>query len=383
VSSLPLTPRAVRARAVDVPVARPVETAAGVLRSAPLVLIDVETDEGVTGRSYVRTYTPLALTPLADLVENLASVIAGVAATPEEAQDALQRHVRLLGAQGLTGMAIAGIDMALWDACAKARNVPLVTLLGGTPEPIEAYASLRSMSPKAAADEVSVLRTLGFTAFKLKVAGGGESAAIRAVREAAGDGARLMVDYNQSLTVDDAIGRARALDAHELHWIEEPTRADDYAGHARIAAAVKTPIQLGESWWGPQDMEKSIAARASDHVTLDAMKIGGITGWLRAARLAEEAGLPTSSHTFPEISAHLLAVTPTRHLLEYLDHAAPILAQPLEITDGHARIPDRPGIGLEWDEAAVGRYEVIRPLPRASARVPEQAVRRSTPRPRC
>jgi mandelate racemase len=255
-------------------------------------------------------------------------------------------------------MAIAGIDMALWDACARARNVPLVTLLGGIPEPVEAYASLRSMSPQAAADEATELRALGFTAFKLKVAGGREPAAIRALREAAGDSARLMVDYNQSLTLDDAIARAQALDALGLHWIEEPTRADDYAGHARVAAAAKTAIQLGESWWGPHDMEKSIAAHASDHVTLDAMKIGGVTGWLRAARIAEEAGLPASSHTFPEISAHLLAVTPTRHLLEYLDHAAPILEQPLEISDGHALIPDRPGIGLEWDEAAVRRHRV-------------------------
>jgi mandelate racemase len=96
-----------------------------------------------------------------------------------------------------------------------------------------------------------------------------------------------MVDYNQSLTVSEAIERARALDHHGHYWIEEPTTAEDFAGHARICEAAATPIQLGENWWGPRDMAKSIAARASDHVMLDAMKIGGVTGWLRAMALAD------------------------------------------------------------------------------------------------
>jgi mandelate racemase len=162
-----------------------------------------------------------------------------------------------------------------------------------------------------------------------------------------------MVDYNQSLDVDEALDRLAWLDELGLYWIEEPTRADDYAGHARIAAMAETPIQLGENWWGPHDMEKSLVAGASDHVMLDAQKIGGVTGWLKAASLTD---LPVSSHTFPEISAHLLAVTPAAHYLEYLDHVGPILTEPVQVQDGHALIADRPGSGLEWDEAAVARY---------------------------
>jgi mandelate racemase len=353
-----LTPRSVRVRALDLPLARPVETASGVMRTAPLVLIDLETDEGSTGRAYVRSYTPVALAPLAALIQNLAGVVIGRSAMPEDVDDVLRRHVRLLGAQGLVGMAIAGLDMAMWDACARAAGLPLVAFLRGEPAPVPAYASLRSMSPAAAAAEADDLLALGFTALKLKVGRADLAAdleAIRAVRRTAGDGVRLMVDYNQSLPVAEAIDRARALDGEGLEWIEEPTRADDYAGHARITAAARTPIQLGESWWGPHDAEKSIAAGASDHVTLDAMKLGGVTGWLRAAELAEAAGLPASSHTFPEISAHLLAVTPTRHRLEYLDHAGPILAEPVRIEGGHAVVSERPGIGIEWDEAAIRR----------------------------
>jgi mandelate racemase len=322
-----------------------------VLRSAPLVLVDVETDDGVTGHGYLRCYSRVALEPLARLVANLHDLLRGAPSDLAEVERRLQEQFYLTGTQGLTGMAMAGIDMALWDARAKAHGVPLVTLLGGRPVPIPAYASLRTMTPPGAAREAEAAVARGFGAVKLKVGGGDLGAdleAVRAVRRAVGDGIDLMVDYNQSLSVPEALERARALDAEGVHWIEEPTRADDYAGHARIAEAVRTPIQLGESWWGVHDMEKSVAARASDHVTLDAMKIGGVSGWLRASALAEREALPASSHTFPEVSAHLLAVTPTRHRLEYLDHAARVLAEPIRIEDGHAIVPDRPGIGLEW-----------------------------------
>jgi mandelate racemase len=328
------------------------------MNTAPLVLIDLATEEGIIGRSYLRCYTALALLPLVQLVANLAPLLTSVAADPAAVEQKLLRHFRLLGPQGLTGMAMAGIDMAIWDARARASSVPLVTLLGGRPRPIPAYASLRTMSPAGAAAEAEELLALGFTALKVKI-GRGDLAAdletIRAVRRAIGDAVQLMVDYNQSLSVDEAIERARVLDGEGLAWIEEPTRADDFAGHARIAAAARTPIQLGENWWGTPDMEKSLAARASDEVMLDVMKIGGVTGWLRAAALAATAGLSASSHTFPEFSSHLLAVTPTARWLEYLDHAGPILAEPVRIKDGQALISDRPGSGIEWDEQAVQR----------------------------
>jgi mandelate racemase len=353
-----LTIRSIRARGIDLALQRPVETASGVMRTAPLVLIDLFTEEGISGCSYVRCYTPVALDPLVMLVANLEPLLRGDAAAPAPVERKLQRHFRLLGPQGLTGIAMAGIDMALWDARAKACGVPLVTLLGGEPKPIPAYASLRTMSPDGAAAEAAELVARGFTAIKVKI-GRADLAAdldtIRAVRGAIGADAKLMVDYNQSLSVPDAIERARAFDDEGLYWIEEPTRADDFEGHARIAAAAKTPIQLGENWWGPNDMAKSIAARASDHAMLDVMKLGGVSGWLRAAALADAAGLPASSHTFPEFSAHLLCVTPTCRYLEYLDHAGPILAEPVRVENGHVLIPDRPGSGVEWNEAAVQR----------------------------
>jgi mandelate racemase len=181
---------------------------------------------------------------------------------------------------------------------------------------------------------------------------------VRAVRRAAGAAMFLMSDYNQALLPPEAEARARALDAEGLAWIEEPVRFDDYAGCARVAAAAATPIQIGESCWGVHDMQKALDANACDLFMPDLGKIGGVTGWLRAAALAEPRGLPISTHLFPEVSAHLMAVTPTAHWLEYVDWASPVLAEPLELRDGNAVVPERPGNGLAWNEEAVARFLV-------------------------
>jgi mandelate racemase len=356
VEAVPLSLRGIRARPLDLPLRKPVETASTTLRTAPLVLVDISTEEGVVGCSYVSIYTPVALGPLARLIENLEPLLVGGSAEPARVEQALARHFKLLGLLGLTGIAAAAIDMALWDAQAKAVDLPLVRLLGGEPGPVTAYASLPSMDAAAAVADAQEALELGFSAFKIKTGSGdlnADLAVVRAVRDVIGADCAQMVDYNQALTVSEAIDRIRVLDAEGLVWVEEPTRADDFAGHARIAAAVETPIQLGENWWGPNEMEKSIAAAASQHVMFDAMKIGGVSGWLRAARLAQAAALPVSTHVFPEISSHLLAVTPTRQWLEYVDKVGPILTDPVRVEDGRIVIPDQPGVGIEWDEQAV------------------------------
>lgn len=354
-----LTLRALAVRAVDVPLARPHPTAGGVVTSAPLVLTDLVTEEGVVGHSYVFAYTQRALAPLARLVANLADLLAGQPVAPLAIERTLQARFRLLGPQGLTGIAMAAIDMAAWDALARGAGLPLARLLGGDVRPVLAYRSAGMGGVDEATAETEEAAAMGFRAIKLKVGYptvAEDIACVRAARAVGGEDLAVMVDYNQSLTIPEAIARAHTLDAERLTWIEEPVSADDFAGHAKVTAAARTPIQTGENWWGPHDMAKAIAAGASDLVMLDVMKIGGVTGWLRAAALAEAHALPVSSHIFPEISAHLLAVTPTMHELEYCDWANPILAEPLHVADGHAHPAMRPGSGLEWDEDAVRRY---------------------------
>jgi mandelate racemase len=168
----------------------------------------------------------------------------------------------------------------------------------------------------------------------------------------------IMVDYNQSLTPADAIARLRPLEDEGLTWIEEPTLAQDYRGHAAIAEQIQTPIQCGENWWGIRDMQHAIEARASDYMMPDVMKIGGVTGWMRAAALGEAHGIRLSNHLWPEISAQLLCATPTAHWLEYADWWNAVVKEPLRVVNGVACVEDVVGTGVEWNESAVSRYVV-------------------------
>jgi mandelate racemase len=208
--------------------------------------------------------------------------------------------------------------------------------------------------------EAAELVDEGFRALKLRM-GRPEAredlAALRAVKKAIGADIILMVDFNQALTVAEALRRGRMIDEEGgVYWIEEPIRADDFAGAARLTRELATPIQLGENFMGPEQMAQALAAGACDYVMPDAQRIGGVSGWLRAAALAQGAGAEMSSHLFPEVSAHLLAATPTCHWLEFVDWANPVLAQPLELKDGHVIISSQPGSGIAWDEKAVARF---------------------------
>lgn len=347
--------RSIAVRPLELPLARPVRTAVGTMASTPVVLIDIHAQDGLTGRSYLRTYTPVALRALAALVEDLAPLIEG---NPADPATTLRHEFALLGTRGLTGAALAGIDMALWDLDAQRAGVSLARHLGGEVATIPAYQSLLSTDPAGAAAEAAQAVAGGFGAVKVKAGHGdldGDVELVGAVRAAIGPSAELMVDYNQSLAVEEAIRRGRALQAQHLTWIEEPTRAHDLAGHVRISAALATPLNVGENLEGPDELQAAIAAGAAKRLTFDAMRIGGVTGWMQAAEHAARAGLPVSSHAFPEYSVHLLAATPTSQWLERLDHVAPILLRPVEVRDGHALVPEGPGAGLEWDEPAVKR----------------------------
>jgi mandelate racemase len=217
------------------------------------------------------------------------------------------------------------------------------------------------MAPEAAADEAEKLLAGGFRAVKLRLGYPtleADLAAVRAVRERLPDHVALMTDYNQALSVAEAIRRGRALDGEGIYWIEEPIRHDDYRGCARLARELATPVQIGENFSQPHAMEQALIAGASDFVMPDLERIGGVTGWMRAASLAAAHGIEMSSHLFPEVSAHLLAATPTCHWLEYVDWASAILAEPMRIENGNAVISDRPGTGVAWNEDAVKRYRM-------------------------
>lgn len=359
-----LTIRALTATPVEVPLNFVLGTSRGALTRVPLLLVDLDTEEGVVGRAYLFCYLRAAAAGIASILGEIEQQTRGERLDPVGLRERLYRRFTLIGVQGIVRMALAGFDIAAWDALARASNQPLVNLLGGRPRPVPAYNSCGlglTNDLHALAAEAEKLLERGFRAVKLRLGYPTleeDLAAVRAVRTAVGGKVAVMVDYNQALTLEEALARGRALDGENIAWLEEPLRHDDYAGAAALARALETPIQLGENFSLPHAMQAALDAHAADLVMPDLERIGGVSGWREAAALAAARDVRMSSHLFPEVSAQLLAVTPTCHYLEYVDWADVLLAEPLVIRDGNAIVPERPGNGLDWDERAVARYRL-------------------------
>jgi mandelate racemase len=357
-----LTVRSITARPVVLKLKRPVVARIATITDWPLILVDLLTEEGIIGRSYLAPYVVKSMRYLVPALEDLGTMLKGRRVAPTELFDAARKSLHFVGYEGLSMIAASGLDMAAWDALAKAADLPLCVLLGGSVGPVKSYNSngLWLHQPEAVAVEALELRGEGgFTGLKLRLGrerASDDLATLDAVRKAVGNQMQLMVDFNQGLDLAEALRRCHMLDGQDLAWIEEPTVYDNLDGYAQLARELKTPIQIGENFYGPRELHKALQKGACDLVMPDFMRIGGVTGWMRASAIAGAAGIPVSTHLYPEVAAHMMRVTETAHWLEWQDWADPVLQRPYRIEDGLLHIPDVPGTGLEWNEEAVEAY---------------------------
>ena len=353
-----LTLRGISARAVLLKLDRPVVAKIATITHWPMILIDLMTEEGIVGRSYLEPYAAQSMKYLVAALHDLGDLLKGRRLSPVELYSLARKSLHFVGYEGLSMIAVSGLDMAAWDALAKAAAMPLCTLLGGTVGPVPAYNSngLWLKEPAAVAAEAVELRDEGgFKGLKLRLGRPDprqDLATIAAVRDAVGD-LKLMTDFNQGLDLADALLRCHMIDDLGLAWIEEPIVYDNLDGYAQLATELKTPLQIGENFYGPRELMKALQRRACDLVMPDFMRIGGVTGWMRAAAIAGTAGIPMSTHLYPEVGAHVMRVTESAHWLEWQSWADPILQRPYEIKDGMLHIPNTPGVGLEWNESIV------------------------------
>jgi mandelate racemase len=358
------TIRSINVRAVMVPLRRPVIAGIGRFDTWPLVLVDVETSGGIVGQAYVAPYRGAAVPAVVATIRDLSSSLIGEPIAPVRMFEGAFKALNVVGVAGVSVIATSALDMALWDALGKEAGMPLAELLGGTVGDLRAYNSngLWRHEVSTIAQEARDLASEGgFTAMKLRL--GNEHvrddlAAIAAVREGVGFDIDLMVDFNQALGLGDAIRRCHELDDQGLYWFEEPTTYDNVRGYSQLAGKVRTPLQMGENYYGPRDLLTFLQAGGVHYAMGDLMRIGGVTGWLRTAAVAGAAGVQFSNHLYPEIAAHLMRVTPSAHWLEWVDWAVPILAEPLAPEKGRITASSLPGIGMSWDEKAVERYAI-------------------------
>ncbi|MBH98441.1 MAG: mandelate racemase [Rhodospirillaceae bacterium] len=362
-----LTFKSVRARSISVPMNRPLGTSSATMDKAPFLLLDLYTDEGVVGHAHIFCYRDFAAPLIRKAVEVAGELLVGAPLQPEIIKNICGSYFMLLGNQGIVGMAISGLDVACWDALAKASGLPLSQYLGSDIQSLSAYNSnglsiSSNLADKIAiAEEAQALLEQGFKALKIRLGREDHAEdvkAVKAVREVISSGTALMSDYNQALSLSEALERGLDLQQEGLYWIEEPLPYQDLEGNAQVVKTLQVPIQNGENYSSPDFLSLAMKMKSMDYIMIDLMRIGGVSGWMQAAELAKEADLLLSSHLYPEVSAHLLAASTTSHWLEYIDWAEIFIAEPVSISDGIVKISASVGTGVAWQEDVVTHYEL-------------------------
>ena len=349
-----------RTTRVSVPLAKPIATAIHRLDSVGCVLLELETDQGLTGESYVFTMNGARLGSLAEMVDSFSGLVNG--RDPHDLAaigDTVWNQLNPIGHAGFGIAALAAIDTACWDLVGKGAGQPLHKLFGACRERVWTYASgglWLSQSIDELVAEAAGFLDAGFRAMKIRLGSeriADDVARVAAVRDAVGPDVELLSDANQGLGVKQAIRLAGELERHDIRWFEEPVVYNDLAGCAEIRASVGIDIAGGETGYTRFGMKDLLDARAVDVLMPDLQRIGGLSEMRRVAAIASGCHVPISPHLFTEHSLCLAASEPGCISLEHMPWFTPLFNEPLEIEDGHLRVPDRPGVGFTFDRQAI------------------------------
>ena len=325
-----------------------------------IVAVKVATRDGIEGVG-VTCFGAAMTGALKVAVEELGALIVGDdPRLTERIADKLRQAAGTSGPGGLFTLALSAIDTALWDIRGKVLGMPVAKLLGGFRDRAPAYASgalMRTLSLDEVVTAAGRLAERGWTAMKTQLALPGGTIAeveverIRRVREAIGPDIRLMCDINQRWTVFEAVSIGERIEPYHLHWLEDVTACDDYAGLARVAARLKTPIAGGEYVYGLSPFRQMLEARSVDIVMIDLVRVGGITQWMKVAGMAEAFNLPVVSHLIPEVHVHLIAAIPNGHIVEYMPWTRTLFDSPPLPVNSEMTVPAEPGLGLTFTRA--------------------------------
>ena len=330
------------------------------------VLSRIFTADGVQGIGFAVATRARLVKALAQTAAELGQGLVGLNVLEVEAARArMERDGGWVGPGGMLSMAMATLDIALWDAAGKLLGQPLYRLLGGYRDRVRTYASdgmWYSLPLDVLQESARRHVARGYDTLKLRLGHEprpeGEVARVRAVREAVGPEVRIMVDAAESWTPAQARPAGRALQEAGIVWLEDPVDHRDLAALAHLSATLDIPIAGGEHLYGLDPFQKTFEARALDIAIIDLARVGGITPWMKVAALAEARGIPVAGHVIPEVHVHLLSAIPNGHLVEYMPRSEPIFKTRLKLEDGHLVAPAAPGLGVELDEAACDKFRV-------------------------
>ena len=329
------------------------------------VTLELDTNEGVRGVGLTFFGGPLTRA-LREAVDALCGLIVGDDPMQTEAIAAkLRNSAGSAGPGGIFTLALAAIDIALWDIKGKALGQSISSLLGGHRTRVPTYASgvlMRPFTLEYMGEAGPRLASMGFKQMKMQL--GAEAKAeneierVRVVREGIGDDIDLMCDINQLWDVNRAIDIGRRVEPYNLFWLEDVVAHDDYQGLARVADALTTPVAAGEYHYGIRPFRHMLEARSIDIVMIDVLRAGGITQWMKIAGMAEAFNLPVVSHLLPEVHVHLVAAIPNGLTVEYMPWTLRLFDETPALDGGEIVVPARPGLGLELSADAIRQYEI-------------------------
>lgn len=332
------------------------------IEALDLITLTVRTREGVQGLGYSYTTGHAAAAVKAMLDTEIAPFLVGRSCHEVEAlwHEAWWR-MHWAGRGGVSTLAMAAADIALWDARAVAAELPLYRYLGAQRERITGYGSgvNLSLSQSELAQDVAQFVTRGFTGYKLKVGRPSireDIERLRTVREMIGDDGFLLTDANMGWTVAEAMRRSHAFAPLDVYWIEEPLIPEDIAGHSALVRGGGIPIAAGENLYTKYQFEAYLRADACHFVQADVIRCGGITEWLKIAHLAESTGRQMAPHFVAELHVHLLCAIPNALILEYLPWFDALVEEPLVSTGGSFSPPPRPGHGIRFETQKLAPY---------------------------
>ena len=351
---------------IEIPLPKTLKTAIHVIRSICGILVTVETDEGIRGESYQFTLGPEKTRVIQEMISSLATLLIGADPRNTEKNWAgLWGNINFFGHKGITVFAISALDTACWDIKGKAVEQPLYRFLGGYCDMVPVYASgglWLSQSKEELVEEAGSFVQQGFQAMKMRIGSPNpkqDLERVRAVREAIGPDVELMVDANQGLSVQHAIRLGRKLEPYDICWFEEPVPAYDIQANAEVRAALPgLPIALGETEYTLYGFRDVVGSKTADILMPDLGRVGGISEFLKVSHLAQAHSITISPHIFSEQSIQVLGALSNGGYLEYVPWFSELYNERLEIVDGKARVPERPGIGFTFDRKFIERHRI-------------------------
>ena len=346
--------KSIKTKIVSVPFSDPPKTGFLTLEKIDLLIVQVETKDGVIGTGHLHPLAGGLKTLEMCVNEMLKPLLIGETIKDIEVLWSKMWNATFIqGRMGITVMAMSALDIALWDCYGRTKNMPLWKVWSGKSQALPVYGSgcYRGLGHDGMIEKAEKYVKLGFKSIKMQVAhcftNDEDIANVRDMRKALGDDIGIMIDVNQGWGVEETIKVSKEIEKYNPEWLEEPVMADDFEGYKEICKSISIPVVTGENNFTHNDLLPFMKNKKISILQPDIMR-GGYTNLIFTSNLANEYGIKIAPHMFPELSIHIVASIKNPSWLEYMGWYDHLWQEPLLPVNGTLKPSDRPGHGMDF-----------------------------------